>query len=283
MSITLVEVFTPQVISPTLPISGGTVKSDPIQIHDIDGLGPVNATVNTTQYGSLDGAYYNGSDIGQRNIVLTVGFNPDFVTYTIEQLRAILYKYFMPKNQVTLKFTSSNMAQVQISGYVESITPNIFSKDPELQVSIICPDPSFVATTATVITGSTIALPDGTPTVVNYQGSLPTGFMLEVVQASATAMSPGELRVINENPAETLFIINATVDATHLFRLGTVSGNKFVQTVTISTGAALSILGNQVDGSAWVQLAPGANKFRVATADPGQTWTLTYYEKYGGL
>ena len=52
-------------------------------------------------------------------------------------------------------FYSDDMGPVEISGIVESVEINSFSKDPEFIVSIICPDPYFTALTPTVVTGIT--------------------------------------------------------------------------------------------------------------------------------
>ena len=282
--ITQMEVFTPRVTTSPLPVTDGTEDTDPIQIRKIDGLGPVVATVNTSQYGSVDGEFYNGSSTGKRNIVITVGLNPDWGSQSYEVLRQMLYTYFMPKNQVKLRFTSTHMATVEITGYVESFEPNLFEKDPEYQISIICPKSEFVASAPTVVEGVTVALPDGTPQEIDYQGSLPTGFVLEIADTADSAdMVAGEVRVINENPDEALYIVTATIDASDSLKISTVSGDKYVHAVDVPSGIETSILGKQSNGSVWLQLEQGPNQFRVATASPGQAWTLTYFARYGGL
>jgi hypothetical protein len=286
--ITQMEVFTPRVTTSPLPfIAAGDESSDPIQIKNIDGLGPVNANINTTQYASQDDSEYNGSNTGNRNIVITVGLNPNWLDQTPESLRQALYAYFMPKNQVTLRFSSTHMATVQIDGIVESCTPNPFSKDPEMIISVICPKSAFVATSATIVTGVTGALPDMTPTPIVYQGTLPAGFVLDVaittIPTATADMVNGELRVLNENPDLELFIVTATVSSTTNLELSTVTGNKYVRAIDVASGAETSILGKQAAGSSWLQLDEGINNFRVVSAQPGQFWSLEYFARYGGL
>ena len=59
--------------APTLPLSdSGRAETDLIQIRNIDGLDPVKASVNTSPFGSVDGASYVGSSVESRNIVLTI-------------------------------------------------------------------------------------------------------------------------------------------------------------------------------------------------------------------
>lgn len=283
--ITQMEVFTSRVTESPLPfVADNDESSDPIQIRNIDGLGPVNATINTTQYASQDDSEFTGSNVGNRNIVITVGLNPNWLDQTPESLRQALYAYFMPKNKVTLRFTSTHMATVQIDGYVESCVPNHFSKDPEYVISIICPKSAFVATSATIVTGVTGALPDAGPIPIVYQGTISTGFVLDVTDSASSAdMVNGELRVINENPDLELFIVTATVSSTLSLELSTVTGNKYIRAITVATGAQTSILGKQAAGSSWLQLDEGVNNFRVVSAQPGQTWSLEYFARYGGL
>lgn len=284
--ITQLEVFTPRVTAPPLPIVDGSAAADPIQIRNIDGLGPVAAQINTGQYGSIHGEFYMGSFTGKRNIVLTLGFRPNWIDQTIENLRQLIYSYFMPETQVKLRVTSTHMAQVDIDGYVESCEPNMFSSDPEMQVSIICPNPYFYGSSITVIPGSTLALPDGTPTEINYMGTVPTGFVLSVMPSdTVAAMSNKEIRFINDDVYATpdIFIVTATVDATQYLQVSSEQGNKYVRQIATPSGNKTSILGKQAPGSVWMQLNNGVNKFRVMSATPGLSWTMQFYAKYGGI
>ncbi len=102
--LTKVEVFGP--VPLILPLGEGETNTDPIQIRDVQGLGPVKANVNTSPFGSFDGEAYTGSSVGKRNIVLTLGLNPNWKDQSITSLRQLLYTYFMPKRAVTLRFFS---------------------------------------------------------------------------------------------------------------------------------------------------------------------------------
>jgi hypothetical protein len=282
--ITQVEVFTPRVAVPPIDVTDGDASSDPIQIRNIDGLGPVPAAINTSQYGSIEGEFYNGSTKGKRNIVMTVGLNPNWANQTMEGLRQLLYSYFMTGNEVTLRITSTHMATVEITGYVETFEPNMFSKDPEMQISIICPQPALIAVAATVVTGVVGALPDVDPTIINYQGTEDCGFVLDVTDlGGASPDLNGELRFAIGYVTQKLFITDAIVDSTHFFRVSTVQGDKYVHEITIPGGVETSVLGTQVPGSAWMQLEEGANQFRVMSEAPGQAWSLQYYARYGGI
>ncbi len=65
--LTRIEIINPRVPTLLLPLSNLGVE--PIQIRNVEGLGPVKASVNTQPFGSVDGESYVGSNVGKRNIV----------------------------------------------------------------------------------------------------------------------------------------------------------------------------------------------------------------------
>lgn len=112
-----------------------------IAITKIEGLGPVKADINSTEISSGDGARFNSARVGTRNIVFTFRL---LEAPTVEDSRQKTYKYFPIKTNVTLLFETDNRL-CQITGYVESNKPNIFSEEEDTQVSIICPNPYFIS------------------------------------------------------------------------------------------------------------------------------------------
>lgn len=108
-------------------------------VKEISGLGPAKANINTTDIAFSDGAAYNSARLSTRNIVLNFVFLPNM---TIEDTRLLTYEYFPIKHKVTLVFETENRL-AEISGYVESNEPDIFSSSEGCQISIVCPDPYF--------------------------------------------------------------------------------------------------------------------------------------------
>lgn len=280
--LTNVEVFAVGVTAPTFANDSDSAAGDLIQIHNIDGLGPVAAAINTEQYADVEGEFETGNTVGKRNIVISVGLNPDWADQTIESLRRILYQYFTPGQSVRLVFSSTHMPQVQISGYIESMDPNIFSKDPEIPISIICPKPYFVAVTSSSVTGSTVATGDTATTDVAYEGDAAVGFTLDVVQQEALTAT-GEFRLINNTPTTQLLSVTAIVDATHYLSLSTVKGDKYALQQLLPSGAPLDILGDVVPGSIWSPLNKGVNRLQIMAPTAGLGWTIRYNALYGGL
>ena len=108
-------------------------------LHDMTGLGPPTASVNTSKVATKDGSKYNSARAEERNIVLPMYFTP---VPTIEDARHRSYKYFPLKKPVILAFKTDNR-ECQIVGYVETNEPDICSDREGCQVSIICPNPYF--------------------------------------------------------------------------------------------------------------------------------------------
>ncbi len=251
-----------------------------IQIRNIDGLDPVKAAVNTTPFGSVDGASYMGSSIPTRNIVLTIHPNPDWDIWSHESLRRLIYSYFMPKKRTRLVFYSDDMVPVEIWGIVESVSNNMFSKDPELFVSILCPDPHFTASSGVVMTGQTVR-PGGLKTNIPYNGNVEAGVRIKVSAVSGTA--PTIIEIQMGNPAISYFIVPSTIAPLMYFEMSSFPLNKFVQNINLGSGIITNLLSKVQDGSSWPILEPGTSEFSVITDQGIQDWELTYFERFGGL
>jgi len=281
--LTEVKAFSSWRSAPVLPLSDGTrAEADLIQIRNIAGLDPVKASVNTSPLGAVDGTSYVGGSIPSRNIVLTLYPNPDWDTWTFESLRRLLYSYFMPKKGTRLVFYSDDMNPVEISGIVESVAVNAFSKEPELVVSIICPDPYFTAVNATVITGQTVRS-GGVAKIIEYNGSIESGINVKVT--SVTAPDPTDIGIQFGDPKLTYFAVTAAVSPSMYFEMSSIPMKKFVQNVNIGSGVINNLLSKVYiqEGSYWPVLQPGENEFLVITNQGVQDWTLTYFERFGGL
>lgn len=106
-------------------------------VKTVNGIGPVKSDIGVSDYAALDGGIYTGSRTPKRNITMTLGFTWD---PTIEEVRHRCYKFFRVKSLVRVTFHTDRM-DLQAVGYVESNSPNIFSKDEAADISIVCPDP----------------------------------------------------------------------------------------------------------------------------------------------
>lgn len=279
--LTKLEAYSSWLEAPTLALSdGGREETDLIQIRNITGLDPVKAAVNTSPFGSVDGSAYIGSSVATRNIVLTLHPNPDWDAWTFESLRRLIYLYFMPKQLTRLIFYSDDMPPMAIAGIVEDANVSQFSKDPEIQVSIICPDPYFTALSPTVVTGQTDR-DFSSPEEIQYDGDVVAGINVEITRVSDPA--PTSIGIQIGDPSASYFNVTASVDSAQYFVMNSLDGNRFAQTVTFNTGVIANLLSKIQIGSSWPVLQPGVNDFAVITDAGVQDWQLTYYERHGGL
>lgn len=282
--ITKVEVFGYQPSAPVLPLVGDLAATDPVQVRGITGLEPVAGAIATTELGSgtSRGEAYQGASVGKRNIVLSLGLNPDWKDQTVEDLRQILYGYFMTPLWCKLRFFSDTKPPVDIEGYVESMDPNIFSDDPEVQVSIVCPKPDFIDPVATLVVGE---VDDGTvENEFTYIGNVDTGLELRVDQTGANPTYTGKLQVIVNYLTPEMFEIDpVTINGIKRFKLTTLPSSKRAENVALADGAITNLLNNVTDISKWPLIRPGKNVIQVIGEEDGQQWTLAYFNRFGAL
>lgn len=278
------EVFSAQPDAPVLALGGFFPGLDSIQVRNIEGLGPVKAAIMTTQFASARGEGYQGSNTGKRNIVMTLGLNPDWQNQTMSGLREMLYRYLMPEAWCKLRFYNDELPMVDIEGYVESFEPNMFSQDPEIVVSVICPKPDFIDADATIYYG---AVDDGTIELeFTYVGNVETGLELKVAQSVDNVAYTGPLTIsVQQEPhsPEVFHIDPVTINGGQYFKLSTIPNAKRVQKIAVVDGAATNLLWYVSGDSEWPKIRPGKNLFKVAGSENGQAWTLAFFNRFGGL
>lgn len=120
------------------------MQDSEIVVENIDGLGPVKATIIRTDSATQAGTNRLSAKDDERSLIITFGFAPRRgSTNTVETLRRSLKNVFMPKTIVDLEISDTLLGTYIIKGSVETHEPSIFSKDPQVVVSILCTDPYF--------------------------------------------------------------------------------------------------------------------------------------------
>lgn len=267
--------------APTLSLGGFMPSDDPVHIRDITGLGPVTANITTAPSGTSRGETKQGSSVGKRNIVLTLGLNPNWAVQTVSALRQILYAYLMTENWVKLRFYSDDLPTLDIEGTVESFEPNIFAQDPEYQISIINERPDFIEIDATILRG---VVDDGsTQMEVGYEGNVSSGVELRVDRSVARPAYSGPITISIENfkGVQSITVDPVTIDTTKSFKMSSVQGQKRVQSESLVDNSIINLLRNKY--GVWPELQPGENLISVSGFLPGQNWTLAYFNRFGGL
>ena len=258
------------VILGTIPV--GSPGSNDYYIKNIDGLQPVDAVLAMSNFADYDGSVYHGARLAQRNIVITLGYSPNYVSgKDIGALRKQAYLWFKPKMLSGLFFNDSDRERVYVYAYVEKITPTMFSKDPEIQISLICEDPYFSRPTALNFNGIQSA-----PLDLSSYGDAPTGF--------AMTLTPGanfsSFSVRNEINDALLFSYPFATGDT--IRLGFNPGSKYA-TVT-RAGVTTPILDRISSGSMQMFIDNRVNNFRVLTnGSAAASYVLNLRPKWTGI
>lgn len=234
-------------------------------LYDIDGLNPVAATINTTEFATSDGAMFNSARIGTRNVVLYIKIYPE-----IEKNRLALYSIFRIKSDVVLYFRHDSL-DVFISGKVESFELDHFSNSQVAQISLLCSDPYFRSATSHLVEFSNITSlfefpfmnpPEGlefsridkSETKIINAGELPAGVTLRLFANSSDVQNP----TIYNKTNNTFFALDFDMEQGDLITVTTHFNNKRV--ILLRNGVETNILYAVKEGSTWLQLEPGENE-----------------------
>lgn len=272
-----VEVLTEQGVLLTLPLQD---ISQGYSVQGIDGLDPVKATIVSSTFGQMDGEQYQSARREKRNIIITLGYEPDYVSGTVQDLRKKLYAFFMPKSRVLLRFFQTGEPVVQIYGRVESFDSAKFVKEPTAVISLICFDPDFYTPTPVILSGNTTASTVETTHI--YPGSVESGiiFRLFVDREDLT-----EFTINHRPPDDSLrsldFATATPLQIGDVLSISTIPGNKYA---TLTRGGVdTSFLFGVSPQSNWINLFPGSNKIRIYAEGVGIPYQIEYTIKYGGL
>ncbi len=271
--LTMVTVQNPggTLLLPLMDSSGGYV------VKDVQGLDPVKATLTSSTLAQVDGAQAQHARREPRNIIMKLGLEPDYAVTSVAGLRSNLYNYLMPKSPVTFALYSDDVLWGTTDAVVESMENNMFTADPQVDVSLICYDPDFYAPAPTVVDGSTVSTSD-TQTIA-YPGTSDTGIKF-------TLTFPGtadEIRLYNQRPDQVLDILRITGSflANDVLTVDTNPGSKKI-TVT-RAGLTFSVLYYLDPTSTWISLMKGNNLFRAYYSGSAIDFSLEYTAKYGGF
>lgn len=279
MSIVKVEVTNSQgnpLVLSLEDISNGYV------VEDIDGLGPVKATIVTSNFATMDGQQRQSSSREVRNVTIKLGYAQDFsINQTVRALRSRLYEFFMTATLVDLAFYMTDGMVVNVVGEVESCEPAMFTREPQMDISILCFNPDFVDITL-VEMHSTFTTIDTTPHEVMVDGTVKTGLTSLRFTAPKTL---SEFTIYHTTPAGEVrtMLISAPLVLGDVVNLSTVKGQKSI-TMT-RTGVTTSLLWAVSPQSNWVLLEPGLNQLYInaSLTGPSAPVLVDYNNRYGGL
>lgn len=231
-------------------------------LKSADGLGPpvVDVSIANTL---LSGGVYQGRRPQNREIVLLVGLNPAWgANQTAEQLRTTIYTMLTPRSGTTLKLQlmSGNTVVAQAEGYISKFEISVFSKDPEVQITITClqpylmsPEIGFQSPYKSVSGGYTLF-------TVDNIGTAPSGFNLSI---AFTAVHSGTFQILENTSFPQFMSINGGFIAGDRLTVDTRAGQRGVWKTPNGSQVAVSILDSLTPESPWLQLYGGANSLKI--------------------
>lgn len=250
--------------------------SNGYSVKGVEGIGPVKATLTSTTLAQLDGGRLNNARREQRNITMKLGLETDWATNSVAGLRRQLYKWFSPKASLIFGLYEDGEPFATTEAVVESCEPNMFTADPEMDISLICEDPDFYGDT-TAIAGMTVN--DESTQEIIYDGSSDTGvvFSMTFVENATSVI------LFNTRPDKNIQVLNleGAFSTGDILLINSVPGQK-VAKVT-SSGLPRSVLSYLHTRSDWISLQSGSNLLRVYYNGTHTPFTLEYTNKYGGF
>ena len=235
-------------------------------VTNVQGLTPPTATINSSVVALQDGETYNSARVNTRNIVISVKPQPD-----VEKNRISLYDVAKTKHWCKIYF-KSDTRDVYIEGYIESVDSSLFEMSQEMQISILCHQPYFVAM-ETIITEMSKTLDlfefpfaiekegieisriedDLVKTIIN-NGDVETGVVVEML-ASGSVINP----TIYNAETRGRFGLNIALQMGDKVTINTASGSKSV--ILTRYGEERNIINSIAQNPEWFKLLPGENSF----------------------
>lgn len=250
-------------------------------VEDVEGLGPVRATLVSSGFANLPGQQYQSSNRGTRNIVIKLGYAPNFgINETVRVLRTRLYDFFMPEEEVFLTFYMQDGLVVKTSGRVETCEPAIFTSEPRMDISILCFDPDLIEAEPVEI-HDTFTTSDATFKDIYVAGNLKVG--LTSLRFTVPA-NTDEFTIYHTTPSGKLrtMLISASLLLGDVIDICTIPGQK---SITLTRGnTTSSLLWAVSPQSQWVLLEKGVNRFylRVDVLESNPV-LIEFTNRYGGL
>lgn len=259
-------------------LSGG------VEVRDIDGLDPVKANLSSSSFAMLDGEEVQGSKLPGRNIVITLGLSTSWLGSSISARRTMLYEWFMPGAEVTLRFNSDDMQQVEIKGNVETTVSPRFTKDPTMQISVFCPQPDFVSTVSYTYEGLSTANAYSSDQI-DYKGNRPSGVQIDYdadIAQEWVTFGFGQPNTHGQQILENIMNFRGSLAAGDDLIIVTRPREKRITRFNPTTLFTSMLYAISPD-SEWLTMLPGGISVNVNDATGGNPYSISYLERYGAI
>ncbi len=294
-------------------------EADPahgLLIKDITGLGPADATLNSSDYATNDGSEPNSARLENRSIQIIFLLTNEGGC-SIEQARHNTYRMFPTKKDVKLIFETDTRT-LYAKGRVQRNTPVVFSDKETVTIDIKCDDPYFYKLNDNGFDDNTAEILTVQPALEFVRDSNGMGELEEPYEVGRYASSAGTIvPIIYEGEVENGFIADIKITGAVLGDI-TLSRYQTNEYFKIDRSKLISLVGSLTAGdeiifcteqkhnyakiikdgvetnilnaidlehSTWLVLNPGENVFvyAISEGDDHTQVTLTYKAIFQGV
>lgn len=235
--------------------------TNPFFIKGVSGLEPP-ARNNYLSTKAEDGMVYQGYRFENREITILVGFQPEYSTGgNVGDLRQQLYGMLTPRQYGSITatlLTPDETDWIKTTCYAKNLEPNIFTKDPELQIVLSCTSSFFEG--IPFVHPNPASLSAKTIFDITNVGNASTGFITQVVMNSTQPF----FRFFTEDEQRWVHITYPFV-AGDIIDINTTIGQRFA-TLTRG-GVKTNLLQYLSPNTTWLQLDRGLNRFKPTPTD----------------
>lgn len=262
----------------TLPFLDA-VQTSPYVLKAATGLEPPEVDLNIAKTTNNYGVYQK--TIPQyRELVFRIGLNPKFEDgQSHSDLRMDLYRqlvdHYNPVIQVEL-LNSSNWVELRTDAYFKNLEANIFSSNPEVQLTLGSNTPYF---NKPWVTDLDTDMSRQFPSMTNY-GTAPAGLYLEVTFVASTS----QFRLVRQGDSSDALRLSFSFNSGDKLTYNAREQNRSI--FVNRGGTYYNLLDNMLTASTWVMLYPGENKFNCFTSTNTDVfrWTrICYLENHWGI
>lgn len=258
-------------------------------VKSVEGLEPPDAAINTTGDAMADGSVFNSSFIQNRLITITLAINSP-----AEQNRLALFRYCRIKKPCRVWYKNGTL-DVYADGYVQNIPVGYFEPKQVAQISILCPNPYFMAAEEKRVDFAHVVNDFEFPFAIES----PVEFSHIVADTTRSVVNNGnaetgaEIRIRATGAAEKPKVTNAATGDYFEVDINLVAGDvilidtrqKMKGVWLISGGVKSNALPYMTVGSTWFQLLPGDNVFGISAESGGDALIceFTIDERFVGV
>ena len=258
----------------------------------VSGLNPPSATIFTTKSPNRKGSKYNGSTLGERNIIISIRLQGD-----IEEARNNLYPWIDTEQYVKIYY-SNGIKSVYCEGHIQDCEFDLFTENETISLAIICEDPYFKALEEIAVSMSSTVNAFTFPFAIETSGipiSTNTGAVsIWTINEGAETGAIFELKVnrsydwlalVNSQNENEVIRFDRAFVAGDVIHIDTSQDLKICK-VFEGDGTEENLMKYIKTEPTWFVLKKGMNIFRVSSTQifpDGVEITIRYQQKYLGV